>query len=67
MRAGILGAMTEEPSLPTVVSTEAPLYAASLGPLGLMIVIVLTVAALAAVVVWWRRRARRPYNSRDSQ
>jgi len=66
-RAGILGAMTEEPSLPTVVATEVPLYAVSLGPLGLVIFILLTVALLAAVGVWWRRSARRPYNSRDSQ
>ena len=53
----ILWTMTPEPSDPSVVSVEVPLYAVNLPPIG---GIVLTVLVIVAVVLVVRRVRMRP-------
>jgi hypothetical protein len=55
MPAGMLGTMTPEPSDPSVVSVEVPLYALSLPPIGGIVLAVLVIIAVVLLV----RRLRR--------
>jgi hypothetical protein len=50
MQSGILGAMTPEPSDPSVVSVEVPLYAVPLPPIGWVVLAVVVIVAAVLVL-----------------